>query len=90
MDPIKVGIREFRASLARFLYSPAPIAVTRHDKVVGYFVPTPGPSVADLAALAEAGRKVEQILKERGIDPEDIVAEFDAERREAKRPVSSE
>lgn len=84
MEPVKVGIREFREGLARFLYSPTPIAVTRHDRIVGYFIPTPGPSAADLAALAEAGQKLDRLLQERGIDPEDIVAEFKVARRKAR------
>lgn len=86
MAPVKVGMREFRQALAKFLYSAAPVAVTRHDRVVGYFVPTPGPSDADLAALAEAGRTIARMLEERDVEPGEIVAEFDAARRKARPP----
>ena len=40
MEPIKVGIREFREKLATYLReSNAPVAVTRHGDTVGYFIP---------------------------------------------------
>lgn len=42
MQPLKVGIREFRAQLPHYLLEVGePIAVTRHGATIGYFIPTP-------------------------------------------------
>ena len=40
MQPLKVGIREFRAQLPHYLLEVGePIAVTRHGTTIGYFIP---------------------------------------------------
>jgi len=40
MEPVKVGIREFREKLAAYLLEgDAPVAITRHGDTVGYFIP---------------------------------------------------
>lgn len=40
MDPIRVGIRDFRENLATYLLeSDSPVAITRHGDTVGYFIP---------------------------------------------------
>lgn len=60
----RVGIREFRAGLAEYIDSDAPIAITRHGQTVGYFIPTradrtapPGPAelIVDLKGSSEQG-----------------------------------
>ncbi len=41
MPAIKVGVREFREQIARFLESETPVAVTRRGETLGVYVPTP-------------------------------------------------
>ncbi len=41
MPAIKVGVREFREQIARFLESDTPVAVTRRGETLGVYVPTP-------------------------------------------------
>jgi hypothetical protein len=36
----RVGVREFREELSRYLDSPTPVALTRHGHTIGYCVPT--------------------------------------------------
>ncbi len=36
----KIGMREFRNNLAKYLSATDPVAVTRHGQTVGYFLPT--------------------------------------------------
>ena len=91
MEAIKVGIREFRADLAEYISSNTPVAVTRHGQTVGYFIPTKNPREADIAALRQAGETLDQMLAAKGVDLEDIVAEFDSLRKKAsprKRAVA--
>jgi PHD/YefM family antitoxin component YafN of YafNO toxin-antitoxin module len=81
MEPISVGIREFRARLAEFLLkNNHPVAVTRHGATIGYFIPTrPARAEVDRAALAEAAARFDKLLKDSGVsesDVEEIAAEF--------------
>lgn len=57
-----VGIREFRASLADYVASGTPVAVTRHGQTVGWFIPTPGSKAAEVASLRAAGRALDALL----------------------------
>lgn len=74
---VRVGVREFRDGLARYLDADAPVAITRHGQTVGYFIPA---SVSDrereLAALTQAVGELERLLAEHGIDPEEVAQEF--------------
>jgi hypothetical protein len=81
MEAAKVGIREFRAGLAEFIASDAPVAVTRHGQTVGYFIPTPGRSDADLAALKRAAAELDRLLAARSVDVDEVAAEFKAARK---------
>jgi antitoxin (DNA-binding transcriptional repressor) of toxin-antitoxin stability system len=85
METIKVGIREFRATLADYIASDKPIAVTRHGQTVGIFIPIPGPTQADLAALRQASEKLQSVmpLAEREVDA--LVSDFKGARRTASR-----
>ena len=41
MSSIKVGVREFREQITRFLESETPVAITRRGETLGVYVPTP-------------------------------------------------
>ena len=74
MEPLVVGIREFRARLADFLLKgDRPVAVTRHGATVGYFIPARG-SHADLdrAALKEAAVHMDAMLKRAKVTEREI------------------
>ena len=81
MPAIKVGVREFREQIARFLESDTPVAVTRRGETLGVYVPTPRKSVksADLTELRAAADRLAAALSD--VDEEEIVAEFKQMRR---------
>ncbi len=92
METTKVGIREFRAGMAEFLASSTPVAVTRHGQTVGYFIPTQGQVDADIAALKKASKTLDKLLAAKGVDVEELVADFKAVRRQAsprKKPKTA-
>ena len=64
MPAIKVGVREFREQIARFLESDTPVAVTRRGETVGVYVPTPRKSVksADMTELRAAADRLAAAL----------------------------
>ncbi len=83
MDTTKVGIREFRAGLAEYIASDKPVAVTRHGRTVGIFIPTPGPSQADQLALAQASARLKAVLPLDEDEVDALVKDFKVERRAA-------
>lgn len=78
MEPIAVGIREFRENLAAYLLeSDAPIAITRHGDTIGYFIPARRKrSETERAALKEVAAKFDELLAAKGITEDDLVADF--------------
>ncbi len=87
MPAIKVGVREFREQMARFLESGTPVAVTRRGETLGVYVPTPRKSVrpAEVAVLKDAADRLAAELRD--ADEEDFVAEFKQLRRRGKAAV---
>ncbi len=83
MEATKIGIRDFRAGIAEFIASRTPVAVTRHGQTVGYFIPTQGQVDADIAALKEASKTLDKLLAAKGVDGEELAADFKAVRRQA-------
>jgi antitoxin (DNA-binding transcriptional repressor) of toxin-antitoxin stability system len=84
MPAIKVGVREFREQIARYLESDTPVAVTRRGETVGVFVPTPRKQVrsADIGELKAAADRLTEALAD--IDEDEVVSEFKQLRRRAR------
>lgn len=82
MPAIKVGVREFREQIARFLESETPVAVTRRGETLGVYVPTPRKAVRspDLAELRAAADRLAESLAD--LDEEKVVTEFKQIRRQ--------
>jgi hypothetical protein len=78
MATIKVGVREFRERIARFLESDTPVAVTRRGETLGVYVPTrrKRPKTADMSELKAAADRLAKALAD--VDEEDLVAQFKA------------
>ena len=73
----KIGVREFRNNLAKYLNATSPIAVMRHGQTVGYFFPAhQEPEKAELEALKSAAAKLDALLQEKGISEDELVNEF--------------
>jgi UDP-N-acetyl-D-mannosaminuronate dehydrogenase len=87
MPAIKVGVREFREQIARFLESDTPVAVTRRGETLGIYVPTPRKRIksADLGELRAAADRLAATLTE--VDEEEMVADFKQLRRCGKVAV---
>jgi PHD/YefM family antitoxin component YafN of YafNO toxin-antitoxin module len=78
MEAVKVGIREFRDKLASYLLeSEAPVAITRHGDTVGYYLPTRRKrSESERVALKDAAAQLQGILRDHGIDEEEVLRGF--------------
>ena len=86
MPAIKVGVREFREQIARFLESDTPVAVTRRGETLGVYVPTPRVQIkpADQSELKAAADRLAEALA--SVDEEEITADF-KEWRSKKKAV---
>jgi len=87
MPAIKVGVREFREQIARFLESDVPVAVTRRGETLGVYVPTPRKSVksAEMPELRAAADRLAAALSD--VDEEEMIAEFKWTRSAKKATV---
>ncbi len=85
METPSVGIREFRALLADYIDADTPVTVTRHGQAVGLFVPLRRPSAEALQRLREATAKVQEIMPLSDEEIEEVVADYEALRRERPR-----
>jgi antitoxin (DNA-binding transcriptional repressor) of toxin-antitoxin stability system len=78
-----VGIREFREDLAQYVSKSEPVALTRHGRTVGYFIPATDPeqTKADLEVFLESAKKVQGLLSKLGVTEEGILDDFRKERQ---------
>jgi PHD/YefM family antitoxin component YafN of YafNO toxin-antitoxin module len=78
MEPITVGIREFRENLAEYLLrNDAPVAITRHGDTIGYYISARRKRTeAERAALEAAATRLADALAARGVTEDELVADF--------------
>jgi PHD/YefM family antitoxin component YafN of YafNO toxin-antitoxin module len=78
MEPITVGIREFRENLAAYLLeSDAPVAIASNGHMIGYFIPARHKrSEAERTALKEAAAQLDALLAAKGVTEDELVADF--------------
>ena len=96
MPRSKVGIREFRANLARILELKTPVTLTRHGETLGVFVPVGAhpklatsprsrkPTRPDVEAIRRAGAEMDAMIAAMGTSAEDLIADFEKARREKR------
>lgn len=86
MATIKVGVREFREQVARYLESDVPVAVTRRGETLGVYVPTPRKLInqAETDELKAAADRLAAALAD--VDEEEFAAEFDRPRGKNRAP----
>ena len=77
----KVGIREFRAGLADYIDSDDPVAVTRHGRTIGYFIPAKADREAEAASLRVAAAKLDALTDIDDSHVDDMVQEFEKLRK---------
>ncbi len=86
MDATKVGVREFRHRFGEYAEADKPIAVTKHGRTVGFYIPVRRrPETEDLVAYREASESLQAWVRERGVSEAALVEEFDRLRKEKRR-----
>jgi hypothetical protein len=84
MPTIKVGVREFREQIARYLESDTPVAVTRRGETLGVYVPTPRrhTKTAEAGELKAAAARLADAMAD--LSEDQIAADFKAWRQRKK------
>lgn len=72
-----VGVREFRDHATSYLSGPDPVAVSKHGRVVGFYVPLHRDEDEVNAAVAKLGETVGQVLADSGMSEEELASLFD-------------
>lgn len=87
MEPVKVGMREFRDNLASYvLQGGAPVAVTRHGDTVGYFIPTrPRPTQEQWEAFQVKAEQFQEEMRNAGVTEDELLEDFKRLRKAERR-----
>lgn len=76
-----VGIREFRDKASHYLASVEVLAVKRHGKLVGLYIPIKESEEEEVRrAINRLGQTVEAVIAQNGIDEETLSRELDLSR----------
>lgn len=81
-----VGMREFRSNLHKYTTdTKEPIAVTSNGIRVGFYIPArPAPKEENFISLKNAADQMSKLLEDAGVTEDEVVAEFDALRKQAR------
>ena len=86
METAKVGVREFREHLGSYLESPKPVAITKHGRTLGFYIPVHrAPELEEREALREAGRRLDAWMAEKKVSEDELVADFEQSRKTGRR-----
>ena len=78
-----VGIREFRDKASQYLASTEVLAVKRHGKLIGFYLPVAQSDEVEIAqALQRLEQTVETALKESGFNEDDLSRALDLSQKQ--------
>jgi hypothetical protein len=75
-----VGVREFRDHATNYLSGSDPIAVNKHGRVIGFYVPVEQDEYQVRRSIAKLGETVERILAETGMSEYELADMFNLRR----------
>jgi antitoxin (DNA-binding transcriptional repressor) of toxin-antitoxin stability system len=85
METVKIGIREFRENLAGYLESGRPLAITRHGRTLGFYLPAQKRSrKAALDAMRAAAKALDAMIASWGATEDELMEEYKQIRRAAR------
>jgi antitoxin (DNA-binding transcriptional repressor) of toxin-antitoxin stability system len=72
-----VGVREFRDRATQYLAGADPVAITRHGRLIGFYVPVPVDRDETERALQRLADTVERISQRTGMSEDQLADLFD-------------
>ena len=86
MDTAKVSVRDFRNRFSDYSESGQAVAVTKHGRTIGFYIPVRRkPAAEDLATFREAGRVMQEWMAKNGVSEDELVEDFKQLRQDKKR-----
>lgn len=75
-----VGVREFRDHATAYLSGSEPVAVSKHGRVIGFYIPLERDDTEVQRAVARLGSVVDGIVADTGLSEEDLATMLDLRR----------
>jgi hypothetical protein len=72
-----VGVREFRDHATAYLSGSDPVAVSKHGRVIGFYIPLDRDEDEIRRVVAKLGQSVQRILHETGMSEDELAELFD-------------
>jgi hypothetical protein len=72
-----VGVREFRDHATAYLSGSDPVAVSKHGRVIGFYIPLERNEDEVRHGVAKLGQTVQRILHETGMSEDELAELFD-------------
>jgi hypothetical protein len=79
-----VGVREFRDHATSYLSGHDPVAISKHGRVIGFYIPLERDEDEVRRAVARLGETVEQVLDQTGLTEDKLAGLVDL-----RRPAAS-
>ena len=76
-----VGVKEFRDHATRYLAGKRPVAISRHGRVIGFYIPVPRDEDEVARAVAQLGEAVGRVLAETGMTEDELARSLDLRTR---------
>lgn len=76
-----VGVREFRDHATAYLSGRDPVAVSKHGRVIGFYVPLERDEDEVRRAVAKLGESVGRVLEDTGLSEEELARLVDLRSR---------
>jgi hypothetical protein len=69
----QVGVREFRDHATAYLSGSDPVAVTKHDRIIGVYVPLERDEEEVRHAIERFGESINKLLKDTGMTEDELI-----------------
>ena len=78
-----VGVREFRDHATMYLSGSDPVAVSKHGRVIGFYIPLDRDAEEVQRAVARLADSVDQVVAASGLSEDDLADLLDLRHRRA-------
>ncbi|HET7388232.1 MAG TPA: hypothetical protein VFJ19_16380 [Nocardioidaceae bacterium] len=78
-----VGVREFRDHATAYLSGPDPVAVSKHGRVIGFYIPLERDIEEVQRAVAQLTASIDRVVVESGLSEDDLDRLLDLRRHQA-------
>lgn len=69
----EVGVREFRDHATKYLSGSETVAVSKHGRIIGFYIPLERDEDEVHGAIDDLGKAVTQVLQETGMNEEELI-----------------